>query len=274
MWNPPVFEFDGPVVGTYPPWTDPSYWNEGVQPHFKLNPQLEVLTVTVPSEIRILLRGQPGLVVCVIVFALLCGPLWLAGLRELWPLLAVCFAGMAAYLPLVVNDRYLGGFVLLLFLVLLAAVRFHPVDRNYAGYVAIAVFITMAMGTLDLTVRYATHHLVNAGAGPNSTIEDVTAAEQLALWGARPGDKVAVIGESTGTYWARLAKLRIVAEVGGAKITEGFWELPHETRLRVYGALSSAHARLVVARCPPKSVDGWEQVAGTSNCFLRLQEKR
>ena len=34
MTHPPVFEFDGPVPGTYPPWTDPSYWNEGVHPRF------------------------------------------------------------------------------------------------------------------------------------------------------------------------------------------------------------------------------------------------
>jgi hypothetical protein len=36
LLHPPVFEFDGPILGTYPPWTDPSYWNEGLQWHFSL----------------------------------------------------------------------------------------------------------------------------------------------------------------------------------------------------------------------------------------------
>ena len=46
----------------YPPWTDPSFWNEGLQAHFKLRPQMEVLARTVPSELRLLFRARPELV--------------------------------------------------------------------------------------------------------------------------------------------------------------------------------------------------------------------
>ncbi|MFZ0318269.1 MAG: hypothetical protein WAL56_04010 [Candidatus Sulfotelmatobacter sp.] len=273
MTHPPVFEFDGPVPGTYPPWTDPSYWNEGVHPRFRLKPQLQVLAETIPSEVRILLREQPDLVVGVIVFALLGGQLWWAGLRKLWSLVAICLVGMAAYVPLVVNDRYLGGFVLLLFLAILAAVRLRPADQRCAAYVAVAVFITMTLSTLDLTVRYVTHHLVNSGAGPNSTMEDLAAAEQLIHSGTRPGDKVAVVSDDgPGIYWARLAKLRIVAEVGRGGATENFWDLPDERKHRVYDALATARARLVVARCPAKTVEGWEQISGTSTCVFWLQK--
>jgi hypothetical protein len=274
MKDPPVFEFDGPVGGTYPPWTDPSYWNEGIQPHFRLRPQLEILVSTVPGEIRVLLREQPGLVAGVIVFIFLSGRLWWRSLGKLWPLVAICVIGMGAYLPLVVNDRYLGGFVLVLFMVILAAVRVRPEDRKVAAYVAIAVFITMALWTVDLTVRYATHHLVNAGAGPNSTVEDIVAAEELERMGTRPGDKVAVIGDAAGPYWARLAKLRIIAEVGVGGQTEKFWKLPQETKVRVYGALASTHARIAVARCPAESVADWVRVPGTVDCVFWLGEKR
>ena len=83
LQHPPLFEFDGPVAGTYPPWVDPSYWNEGLQGHFKLRPQIEVLASTIPSEARLLLRSRPELVVGVIVLALLSGHLWLGGLLEL-----------------------------------------------------------------------------------------------------------------------------------------------------------------------------------------------
>ncbi|MGB7603709.1 MAG: hypothetical protein WBM24_25650, partial [Candidatus Sulfotelmatobacter sp.] len=37
--DPPVYEFAEPVAGTYPPWYDPSYWNEGVRPSFRLRAQ-------------------------------------------------------------------------------------------------------------------------------------------------------------------------------------------------------------------------------------------
>jgi hypothetical protein len=272
--DPPVFEFDGPVAGTYPPWTDPSYWNEGIRPHFRLRPQLEIFASTVPSEIRVLLREQPGLIAGVIVLVLLSGRPWWAGMRRLWPLVAICVIGMAIYLPLVENDRYLAGYVLVLFLVVLAAVRLRSADQRVASYVAIAVFVTMAIGLIDLTVRYATHHLINPGAGPNSTIEDTVAAEQLAHWGARSGDKVAVISDGTGIYWARLAKLRIIAEVNVSGVNQRFWGLTPDSRQRVYDALSRTQARLVMARCPAKSVDGWEPVAGTGDCVFWLQERR
>jgi len=29
--RPPIFEFATPIPGTYPPWYDPAYWNEGVR---------------------------------------------------------------------------------------------------------------------------------------------------------------------------------------------------------------------------------------------------
>src|SRR5579871_1450127 len=92
--HPPLFEFDGPVIGTYPPWTDPSYWNEGLQWHFKLKPQLEVFLSTVPSEVRMLLRDRPELLTGVIILGLLSGQIWLFEMVELWPLLILSALGM------------------------------------------------------------------------------------------------------------------------------------------------------------------------------------
>ncbi len=84
---------------------------------------MEVLGANFASEIRLLLRAQPGLVIAVIVLALLSGGVWFAGLRELWPLIALPAAAFAVYLPVHVEDRFLGGFVVVLFLTLLAAVQ-------------------------------------------------------------------------------------------------------------------------------------------------------
>jgi hypothetical protein len=269
--HPPVFEFAGPVPGTYPPWADPSYWNEGMQWHFGIRPQAEVIAANLVSEIRLLLRAQPGLAIAVIVLALLSGSVWFAGLRELWPLIALPAAAFAIYLPVHVEDRFLGGFVLILFLTLLAAVRVHASDQRGAGYVAVAVFITLALGTADVTLRYATHHLAIPGSGPNSVWQDVVAAEQLQKLGARPGDKVAVIGDGTGAYWARLAKLRIVAEVMGANHGSAeFWGSSQEGKDRVYSAFTGAGAMLTVASCPAGTGDGWQSIAGTNYCVLRL----
>jgi hypothetical protein len=285
LQHPPVFEFDGPVVATYPPWADPSYWNEGLQGHFKLKPQLEVLASTVPAEARLLLRARPELVAGIIILALLSGQLWLAGLRELWPLIAMSMAGLGIYLPLLEHDRHLGGFVLVLFLTLIAAVRLRP-DlqedvRKSGGCVAVAVFLVMALGTADYTLRVLTNHLAIAGSGPNSTWQDIVAAKELRRMGAEPEDKVAVIGDGASAYWARLAKLRIVAEIMDTNMdrntdmnqgSKQFWNAPEEARQNVYNLLAQTHAKLVVTSCPPcpPAALGWKSIASTPYCVRSL----
>jgi hypothetical protein len=285
LQHPPVFKFDGPVAATYPPWADPSYWNEGLQGHFKLKPQLEVLASTVPAEARLLLRARPELVAGIIILALLSGQLWLAGLRELWPLIAMSMAGLGIYLPLLEHDRHLGGFVLVLFLTLIAAVRLRP-DlqedvRKSGACVAVAVFLVMALGTADYTLRVLTNHLAIAGSGPNSTWQDIVAAKELRRMGAQPEDKVAVIGDGASAYWARLAKLRIVAEIMDTNMdrntdmnqgSKQFWNAPEEARQNVYNLLAQTHAKLVVTPCPPcpPAALGWKQIAGTTYCVRPL----
>ena len=208
-------QFDPPAVllckfanSALSTWTEPSFWNEGLQAHFKLRPQMEVLARTVPSELRLLFRARPELVAGLIALALISGQLWLASLRELWPLLRYRLSAWGSTLPLVENDRYLGGFVLGLFLTLIAAVRLRPDVQKSGACVAFAVALVMALGTADYTVRVVTNHMAIPGAGPDSAWQDVVAAEQLRRIGARPGDKVAVIADGTGVFWARLGSSR------------------------------------------------------------------
>jgi hypothetical protein len=272
--HPALFEFVGPVVGTYPPWTDPSYWNEGLQWHFNAKLQIEALAVTIPSEIRLLFRARPELVAGIIALALLSGQLAWAGLRELWPLLAISIAVMGIYLPVHEEDRFLGGSVLALFLVLLAAARFRPEFQKAVAYIAVAVFLVMALGTADYTVRVAMNHMAIPGTGPESAWQDVVAAGQLRRMGAQPGDKVAVIADGTGAYWARLGKLRIVAEIMDANHgSKEFWDAPEEVRKQAYEAFARSHAKMVVTACPPGppgTLTGWEQIPETPYCLRRL----
>lgn len=275
--HPPLFEFDGPVVGTYPPWTDPSYWNEGLKAHFRLRQEISVLSTTVPSEIRLLLRDRPDLVAGLIVLVLLSGAAWLARLRELWPLVVLPIVALGAYASVIENDRYLGGFVLVLYLALFAAVGVRPDLRRSAQYVAIAVFITMMIGTVDYTVRIARHHMAIPGVGPNSTSIDVTVAQRLAETGAAPNSKLAIIGDGTGAYWARLAKLRIVAEIMDmGHGTKEFWNSPADVQQQVYAAFRESHATFVVAVCPSSSQsvapEGWNLIRGTEYCIRRLDQ--
>jgi hypothetical protein len=42
--TPQAYEFGGPVGGTYPFWYDPSYWQEGIEPHFDLEGEVQAMT--------------------------------------------------------------------------------------------------------------------------------------------------------------------------------------------------------------------------------------
>lgn len=274
LQHPPLFEFDGPVVGTYPPWTDPSYWNDGLRVHFSLRKELRVLSTSVPSELRLLFRDRPDLVASVIILALFSGFLWVTALLDAWPLAVLPVLGMAAYAIVIENDRYLGGFVLVLFLAAFAAVRIPPQLQRSANIVAIAVFFTMMSATADYTVRIVMHHMSIPGVGPNSTLVDVTAAQKLKGIGASPGVKVAVIGDGTGAYWARLAKLEIVAEIMGmGHGAEEFWNSSSDVQREVYRLFRQSHARFVVTNCPvgpQKILEGWNLIAGTPYCVKSL----
>jgi len=178
---------------------------------------------------------------------------------------------MAFYLPLLVNDRYLAGFVLVLFVALYASATVGSEDRRPVAYVAIAIFAAMTLSSIDVMLWYATNHLAIPGVGPNSTIENVIAAEQLPRYGANAGDKVAVIGDGTGAYWARLAKVRIVAEIMGAKRSaQEFWNAPEGTKQQAYSAFASAHAKLVMSSCPAVIPADWTQIAGTNYRLLQM----
>jgi hypothetical protein len=235
---------------------------------------MEVLAGTVPSEVRLLFRARPELVAGVIALALLSGQMLLVGLRELWPFIAMSIVGMAVYLPLVENDRYLGGFALVSFLALIASARLRPDLLKSGVYVAIAVFLAMALGTTDYTVRVAMNHMAIPGTGPDSAWQDIVAAEQLRGMGAQPGDKVAVIADGTGAYWARLGKLRIVAEIMDANHgSREFWGAPEEVQQQVYEIFARARAKLVVTSCPPcppRTPTGWKHIMGTPYCVRPL----
>jgi hypothetical protein len=274
LLDPPVYTFDGPVIGTYPPWLDPSYWNEGLEPHFSWKPQLRVLMTTLASEAALLLRAQPALLAAVLVLAFLSGARWPLGLRKLWPLLAMPAIAFALYAPVHVEPRFLGGFVLLLFLTLLLGVRLRKNDVRAGAYVALAVFIVMAIGTVDTAFRFMTLRLALPGNGPVPALEDIVVAQQIRKAGLVPGDEVAIIGDGTGAYGARLAKVRIVAEVMAANHgAQRFWQSSEAAKRSVIAAFAGTRARMVLTNTAPKDPGGgWIPIQGTTWYMLPLDE--
>jgi hypothetical protein len=270
--SPRLFAFDGPVIGTYPPWLDPSYWNEGLQWHFSPRAQLEVLAADLLIEASLLLRTQSGLVAGVIILGFLSGASWLARIRDLWPLIVLPLAAFAMYAPVHVEPRFLGGFLLVVFLTLVATARFRRTEGRIGGIVALAVFITMALGTVDTGFRYLTRRPTNRGNGPNFVLDQVTVANQLRQMGLSSGDKVAIIGDGTHAYCARLARARIVAEVMASyHDAQRFWESSEADQRSVLRAFAASGAKIVLADNPPIAPSNqWIHVNNTTWYVLPL----
>jgi hypothetical protein len=272
LQRPRLFEFDGPVIGTYAPWLDPSYWNDGLKWRFSPRAQLEVLASNLLTEASLLLRAQSGLLTGVIILGFLSGVVWAAGIRDLWPLVALPFAAFGMYAPVHVEPRFLGGFLLIIYLTLFAAARFRTTEARIGGIVALAVFITMALGTVDTGFRYLTHRLAIPDSGPNSVFDQVAVANQIQQMGLSRGDKVAIIGDGTDAYWARLAGVRIVAEIMSAYHDEmPFWQSSEAQQRSVLKVFAASGAKMVLADNPPVAPnDQWIHVNQTSWYVLPL----
>jgi hypothetical protein len=88
--------------------------------------------------------------------------------------------------------------------------------------------------------------------------------------GIQPGDKVAVIGYGFDSFWARLARVQIVAEMLGAE-ADPFWLGDPALQSDVLQAFATAEARAVVAERVPSYADlsGWHRV-GDSDYYVRI----
>jgi hypothetical protein len=64
--------------------------------------------------------------------------------------------------------------------------------------------------------------------------------------GVRPGDRVAIIGNGVFAYWARLARVRIIAEAPSSS-TRSFWASDADERAGVLMRFRQAGATAVIA---------------------------
>jgi hypothetical protein len=90
------------------------------------------------------------------------------------------------------------------------------------------------------------------------------AAQQLHALGVPAGARVGVIGSGLTAFWARPARVRIVAEAPDAR---RFWAAPPAEQAAVLAALRSAGVRAVIADNAPgcERRPGWRPL-GWNSC--------
>jgi len=265
LGEPPLYEFAAPIGGSYPLWYDPSYWYEGIKPHFSLRGQLMALYRTMSSYLRIFSVTGTLYAVLVALFFLVrksgsWGGRWMEE-KFVWiPLVAVF--GMYALVH--VEPRFVGGFGLMLLMRLLAGVRL----AKPAGEGALSGLASVIILAPALAIVFSTGKNLNDIAGP-AAFEQWEVARGLHEMGIPQGSNLGSIGTGLGAYWAHLAGVRIIAEIPGEDQSV-FLASDAERKQAIVGKFAEAGATTIVTKniAVVNSMEGWRQVRGT-HFYLR-----
>jgi hypothetical protein len=234
---PPAFEFGAPLGGTYPPWYDPSYWYDGLLLQFALPQQLKIVAKNLLFYYRTCLQS----VMFGYLLLLGTGGVWrpsLRGLRDTWPLFLLAGAGLGVYglgtdLSLAFiedqpSTRYIAPFLVLLFAGVFASVRLP--DTRVSQHVLVG-FTIAVVGVTGTTLALHAAKDVTRLLHTKHTHWEI--AEGLHSLGVPPGSKVAHLGMKN-YYWARVARVKIVAEIPNP---EEFWAKSAAVRADVLQAI-------------------------------------
>ena len=277
--SPAVYEFATPVVGTYPPWDDPAYWYDGITPRIDARAELSVVRQSVRAYALTVYRQNTALVVAalaLLLFSYLSVPQYslLRGLRDSWGLLVLSGAGFATFAWVHFEPRHLATPIVLFWMGVLALVR---VPHTAAHLRAVAAILTASLIVTLIPLGGQAAGEARAIIRGRSLGMDATGhvqwevAEGLGHLGVRPGDRVAVIGNGFYAYWARLARVRIVAQLPDE---HGFWDADAQGKADVMNTLSKSGAKLAVVKGIPSGdgVSGWERLGRTEYYAHPLQQ--
>jgi hypothetical protein len=276
--DPPVYEFGTPIGGTYPISIDPSYWYAGLEVPFSFGNQLARIVdgVIFYAELFLLRHGVfTACMIALLVIAIQQKAFSRSDVRN-WALILPAAAGLGLYALVLVADRYIGAFILLFWGGILANIRMPDVQRNasiiktLSAIAVLGLLAVIALFNLEGINRLNPDRLAAAPAAaenPPPTWPGEVAIE-LQLLGIQPGDPVGVIGYAYDSFWARLARVKIVSEMLEPD-AEKFWVGDEALQADVVDAFSRSGAKAVVAEYVPgyANLEGWHQV-GISNYFI------
>jgi hypothetical protein len=280
--HPAVYEFNGPLRASYPPWFDPSYWNEGLSPKFS---PAHVAT-HVLQEVKVLgsLLIHPTAWLAGIVLILLGSEPreTLESVAAYHYLIVPAAIAVALYCLTNIQDRFFIPWELMFWGAILAGTRLRSSLAPLYGPLVALVSLAMVGAILHL-VYGESMQVFGSDAAP-----EYATAEGLQRMGLHPGEKLGAIGFDNDAYWAYLARFDIVAEINTDE-TCLFWSTPPALQKQILEKFAQAGVSVVVANtgggvkttsrldsidlagCSRPS-DGWRAIPGSPNHAFFLKE--
>jgi 4-amino-4-deoxy-L-arabinose transferase-like glycosyltransferase len=304
--DPPLYEFGTPFKATYAPWYDPSYWYEGVEVKLNLQRQLSVFASNTNNLLRYLANsteyatenkvagGHLGpsegrtigpllALFCVIVLANLGRVSILRGMTKHWFALVPIAAVLGLYAMLHIEGRFIGAYVVTLWMVLFKSVAIPQSEESKKVFTAILAIAALTVAfTLAPEARRAASHaaryLVNDKIEApflQSGYTNWKVVEYLHSKGLRAGDPVGSVGNAYRAYWARMARVRVVAEIPEDGAME-FWLSDKAKRAVVMKKFRDVGVKAVITSDIPVGSmrENWRQIGGTNNfvCVFQGEE--
>ena len=254
--HPAVYDIDAPIPGTLPIWYDAGYWYRGVSVPVRPGSLIRALVrhARVYFEIfALLLVGG--------VAAALAGPRSRRDVLTMRPaplLVVPALAALTMYAFVLVQDRYVSPFALLLFAGLVPPWATDALSRR--------VRLGFAAGAAATLIGVAHQVRVDAAYWRDTARTRTRVVAALAQRGIRPGSRLGFIGEAYDALWARQARVRFVSLVPLAEAAR-FWELDTRARAGVLAHMQQHGATAIIAESPAPgvNVDGWEQLPPAGN---------
>jgi hypothetical protein len=294
MVQPTVIEFKDTVPGTYPLWYDPAFFHEGLRVRFDLRQQVRGLMRSAEDFIVAQHNGLGPLVAGITV---LCAFAFRRRFRvdfsRSW-LILWALAAFGAFAVVIIEPRYISAFIVLFWIAVYDAVSRGVLAsapsayRAVIGVAAICILLPQLFHIGSGVVRSIRGTEAPAEVLGESTSArpwdskaptQIVVASELARIGLRPGDEIATVGFPFSVYYARLARLRIVANIGfrgddnvEAYDTDQFWSLSDRKFDSLKEELRRIGAKAIVSpeQCDVASTNRWHSIKDTEYCVYLL----
>jgi hypothetical protein len=249
--SPSAYAFVGPIGGTLPVWYDPSYWIEGALPRLDRHRQLVKLLKNADVYFDLIFTHQVALLVLFITLIWIGASGATTRIFRQWPAWLPALAALSMYAVVLVEQRYVAVFLIVLWVALFSTVRLPGDASNPRAVAGVTVALVFTFGT-PLLVSAAQDF--NTGVLHRQRHTQWEMAEQLRHMGIQPGDRVGRIGGLHRVEWARLLHVQVIAEIPRDQ-AEDFWSSSRDIQLQVIESFRRVGAKALVAeQIPPAEV--------------------